>query len=212
MFFAVSISLKTKNQKPKTFKMKILILDNYDSFTYNLVHMVEKITGNFPVVFRNDEISIEAVGNYDVIMLSPGPGIPNEAGILKDVIKSYAGIKPIFGVCLGLQAITEVFGGTIINLEDVFHGVATEMRITDKDAVIFKDVPETFLAARYHSWAATDEGFPEEIQVTARDEDGLIQAIQHKIFPISAVQFHPESILTDVGEQLLRNFINSVKK
>ena len=212
MFFAVSISLKTQNQKPKTFKMKILILDNYDSFTYNLVHMVEKITGNFPAVFRNDEISIEAVGNYDVIMLSPGPGIPNEAGILKDVIKRYAGIKPIFGVCLGLQAITEVFGGTIINLEDVFHGVATEMRITDKDAVIFKDVPETFLAARYHSWAATDEGFPEEIQVTARDEDGLIQAIQHKIFPISAVQFHPESILTDVGEQLLRNFINSVKK
>ena len=192
--------------------MKILILDNYDSFTYNLVHMVEKITGNFPVVFRNDEISIEAVGNYDVIMLSPGPGIPDEAGILKDVIKRYAGIKPIFGVCLGLQAITEVFGGTIINLEDVFHGVATEMRITDKDAVIFKDVPETFLAARYHSWAATDEGFPEEIQVTARDEDGLIQAIQHKIYPISAVQFHPESILTDVGEQLLRNFINSVKK
>jgi len=212
LFFAVSILLKTKNQKPKTFKMKILILDNYDSFTYNLVHMVEKITGNFPTVFRNDEISIEAVGNYDVIMLSPGPGIPNEAGILKDVIKRYAGIKPIFGVCLGLQAITEVFGGTIINLEDVFHGVATEMRITDKDAVIFKDVPETFLAARYHSWAATDEGFPEEIQVTARDEDGLIQAIQHKIFPISAVQFHPESILTDVGEQLLRNFINSVKK
>jgi len=211
LFFAVSILLKTKNQKPKTFKMKILILDNYDSFTYNLVHMVEKITGNFPAVFRNDEISIEAVGNYDVIMLSPGPGIPNEAGILKDVIKRYAGIKPIFGVCLGLQAITEVFGGTIINLEDVFHGVATEMRITDKDAVIFKDVPETFLAARYHSWAATDEGFPEEIQVTARDEDGLIQAIQHKIFPISAVQFHPESILTDVGEQLLRNFINSVK-
>jgi len=211
LFFAVSILLKTKNQKPKTFKMKILILDNYDSFTYNLVHMVEKITGNFPAVFRNDEISIEAIGNYDVIMLSPGPGIPNEAGILKDVIKRYAGIKPIFGVCLGLQAITEVFGGTIINLEDVFHGVATEMRITDKDAVIFKDVPETFLAARYHSWAATDEGFPEEIQVTARDEDGLIQAIQHKIFPISAVQFHPESILTDVGEQLLRNFINSVK-
>ena len=191
--------------------MKILILDNYDSFTYNLVHMVEKITGNFPVVFRNDEISIEAVGNYDVIMLSPGPGIPDEAGILKDVIKRYAGIKPIFGVCLGLQAITEVFGGTIINLEDVFHGVATEMRITDKDAVIFKDVPETFLAARYHSWAATDEGFPEEIQVTARDEDGLIQAIQHKIFPISAVQFHPESILTDVGEQLVRNFITSCK-
>jgi anthranilate synthase component 2 len=192
--------------------MKILILDNYDSFTYNLVHMVEKITGNYPAVFRNDEISIEDVNNYDVIMLSPGPGIPDEAGILKDVIKTYAGVKPIFGVCLGLQAITEVFGGKIINLDNVFHGVATEMKVSDPSAIIFKDVPEIFLAARYHSWAATDEGFPEEIQVTARDEDGLIQAIEHKIFPISAVQFHPESILTDVGEQLLRNFINSIKK
>ncbi|WP_405606737.1 anthranilate synthase component II [Polaribacter sp. Asnod1-A03] len=189
--------------------MKILILDNYDSFTYNLVHMVEKITGNFPAVFRNDEISIADVANYDMIMLSPGPGIPDEAGILKEVIKTYAGIKPIFGVCLGLQAITEVFGGKIINLNDVFHGVATEMKVTDKNATIFKDVPEIFLAARYHSWAATDEGFPEEIQVTARDEDGLIQAIEHKIFPISAVQFHPESILTDVGEQLVANFINA---
>ncbi|QOD60455.1 aminodeoxychorismate/anthranilate synthase component II [Polaribacter haliotis] len=192
--------------------MKILILDNYDSFTYNLVHMVEKITGNFPAVFRNDEISIADVGNFDIIMLSPGPGIPDEAGILKEVIKTYAGIKPIFGVCLGLQAITEVFGGKIINLDEVFHGVATEMRVTDKNATIFKDVPETFLAARYHSWAATDEGFPEEIQVTARDEDGLIQAIEHKIFPISAVQFHPESILTDVGEQLVTNFINKHSK
>ena len=189
--------------------MKILILDNYDSFTYNLVHMVEKITGNFPAVFRNDEINIADVGNYDMIMLSPGPGIPDEAGILKDVIKTYAGIKPIFGVCLGLQAITEVFGGNIINLEDVFHGVATEMRVADTSAIIFKDVPETFMAARYHSWAATDEGFPKEIQVTARDEDGLIQAIEHKIFPISAVQFHPESILTDVDEQLVTNFINA---
>ena len=189
--------------------MKILILDNYDSFTYNLVHMVEKITGIFPAVFRNDEISIEDINYYDMIMLSPGPGIPEEAGILKEVIKTYAGIKPIFGVCLGLQAITEVFGGEIINLEAVFHGVATKMTVTDKNATIFKEVPETFLAARYHSWAATDEGFPEEIQVTARDEAGLIQAIEHKVFPISAVQFHPESILTDVGEQLVRNFINS---
>ena len=189
--------------------MKILILDNYDSFTYNLVHLVEKITGNFPSVFRNDEISIADVANYDMIMLSPGPGIPDEAGILKEVIKTYAGIKPIFGVCLGLQAITEVFGGKIINLHDVFHGVATEMSVIAKNAIIFKDVPETFLAARYHSWAATDEGFPEEIQVTARDEDGLIQAIEHKMFPISAVQFHPESILTEVGEQIVRNFIEA---
>ena len=192
--------------------MNILILDNYDSFTYNLVHMVEKITGNSPAVFRNNEINISDIRNYDMIMLSPGPGIPDEAGILKEVIKTYAGVKPIFGICLGLQAITEVFGGKIINLDEVFHGVATEMKVTDPSATIFKEVSETFLAARYHSWAATDEGFPQEIQVTARDEDGLIQAIEHKIFPISAVQFHPESILTEVGEQLVTNFINAHSK
>lgn len=189
--------------------MEILILDNYDSFTYNLVHMVEKITGKFPAVFRNDEISIQDVGNFDIIMLSPGPGIPDEAGILKEVIKTYAGKKPIFGVCLGLQAITEVFGGKIINLDDVFHGVATEMKVTDSSAVIFKNIPETFMAARYHSWSATDEEFPKELKVTARDEEGGIQAIEHTIYPISAVQFHPESILTDVGEQLVTNFINA---
>lgn len=189
--------------------MKILIIDNYDSFTYNLVHMVEKITGNFPAVFRNDEISIAEVENYDIIMLSPGPGIPDEAGVLKEVIKTYASKKPIFGVCLGLQAITEVFGGKIINLDDVFHGVATEMKVTDKNAIIFKDIPEKFMAARYHSWSANDKDFPKEIQVIARDEEGGIQAIEHKVFPISAVQFHPESILTDVGEQIVTNFINA---
>ena len=191
--------------------MNILILDNYDSFTYNLVHMVEKITGNFPSVFRNDEISIENVGNYDMIVLSPGPGIPDEAGILKEVIKTYAGKIPIFGVCLGLQAITEVFGGKIVNLEDVFHGVATEMTVTDTSAIIFNDVSEKFMAARYHSWAASDEGFPAGITITARDEDGGIQALEHKVFNMSAVQFHPESILTDVGEQLVRNFIDNAK-
>lgn len=192
--------------------MKILILDNYDSFTYNLVHMVEDITGEYPAVFRNDEISIEAVGNYDVIMLSPGPGIPDEAGILKEVIKTYAGKKPIFGVCLGLQAITEVFGGKIINLDDVFHGVATDMRVTDPSGIIFKDVPEVFSAARYHSWAASDDDFPTELKVTARDEENGIQALEHRAYNISAVQFHPESILTDVGEQLVRNFLNNVTK
>ncbi|WP_075344404.1 anthranilate synthase component II [Tenacibaculum agarivorans] len=191
--------------------MKILVLDNYDSFTYNLVHMVEKITDTYPDVYRNDEISIEEVGTYDVIMLSPGPGIPDEAGILKEVIQTYAGKKPIFGVCLGLQAITEVFGGKIINLDDVFHGVATEMKVTDTNAVIFKDIPETFLAARYHSWSASDEGFPNDLKVTARDEDNRIQAIEHQEFKLSAVQFHPESILTEVGEQLVRNFIDSCK-
>ena len=192
--------------------MKILIIDNYDSFTYNLVHMVEKITNQLPTVFRNDEISLEDVNNFDLIMLSPGPGIPEEAGILKEIIRNYAGKKPIFGVCLGLQAITEVFGGSIVNLDTVYHGVATLMDVVDESAVIFKDIPTPFLAARYHSWSATEDGFPEVLKVTARDEDGGIQAIAHKVFPISAVQFHPESILTEVGEQIVTNFINSVKK
>ncbi|PHR69605.1 MAG: aminodeoxychorismate/anthranilate synthase component II [Lutibacter sp.] len=191
--------------------MNILILDNYDSFTYNLVHMVEKITGKFPDVFRNDEITLEEIEKYDLIMLSPGPGIPDEAGILKEVIKEYAGKKPIFGVCLGLQAITEVFGGKIENMDEVFHGVATEMTVTNDMATIFQGVPETFLAARYHSWIATDIDFPAELVVTARDNEGGIQAIEHKRFNLSAVQFHPESILTEVGEQIVRNFIEANK-
>ena len=189
--------------------MKILIIDNYDSFTYNLVHMVEKITGEFPAVFRNDEIALEDINAYDLIMLSPGPGIPDEAGILKDAIQMYAGKKPIFGVCLGLQAITEVFGGTIINMDEVFHGVATEMKVTQPTATIFGGVPTEFPAARYHSWIASKEDLPEVLEITAEDEDGGIMAIRHKEFPISAVQFHPESILTEVGEQLVKNFIEA---
>ncbi len=192
--------------------MKILILDNYDSFTYNLVHMVEDITGQLPDVYRNDEISVEEIERYDAIILSPGPGIPDEAGILKSVIKAYSGKKPIFGVCLGLQAITEVFGGKIENMGEVFHGVATEMEIVKKDAVIFKGIPEKFEAARYHSWIASNDNFPSEISITAKDEDGAIQAIEHNLFNISAVQFHPESILTEVGEQIVRNFIDNAKK
>jgi len=172
--------------------------------------MVEKITDKFPDVYRNDEISIDEVGAYDLIILSPGPGIPDEAGILKEVIKTYAGKLPIFGVCLGLQAITEVFGGTITNMNEVFHGVATDMKVVQKEAVIFKDVPEIFPAARYHSWIASKENLPDTLEVTAVDEDGEIMAIRHKEYPISAVQFHPESILTEVGEQLVRNFIDSI--
>ncbi|PKH49239.1 aminodeoxychorismate/anthranilate synthase component II [Tenacibaculum sp. Bg11-29] len=192
--------------------MNILILDNYDSFTYNLVHMVEDITGNLPDVYRNDEISIEEIERYDAIILSPGPGIPDEAGILKNVIKKYAGKKPIFGVCLGLQAITEVFGGKIENMGEVFHGVATEMEVINKNAILFKDIPEKFDAARYHSWIASNENFPSEIMITAKDEDGGIQAIEHKVFNLSAVQFHPESILTEVGEQIVRNFLDNIKE
>ena len=169
--------------------------------------MVEKITNQLPTVFRNDEITIEDIDNYDMIMLSPGPGIPNEAGILKEVIRRYAGKKPIFGVCLGLQAIVEVFGGTIINMDQVFHGVATSMKVTKSDAAIFNGIQKEFQAARYHSWIASNENFPEDLEITAEDEAGGIMAIRHRHFPISAVQFHPESILTALGEQIVKNFI-----
>lgn len=192
--------------------MKILIIDNYDSFTYNLVHMVEKITGEFPTVFRNDEIELEEIDQYDLIMLSPGPGIPDEAGILKETIKAFTGKKPIFGVCLGLQAITEVFGGSIINMEEVFHGVATEMKVMQPEATIFKGIPSEFPAARYHSWIASKEDFPDDLEITAMDENGEIMALRHKEHAISAVQFHPESILTEVGEQIVSNFIEANKK
>ena len=173
--------------------------------------MIEAITGTLPEVFRNDQIAVEAIARYDVIILSPGPGIPDEAGILKEVIATYAGRIPMFGVCLGLQAITEVFGGQIENLGAVFHGVATEMQVVQKEAAIFKGIPEKFLAARYHSWIASKENFPSTIAITAIDEDGEIQAIQHREFNIAAVQFHPESILTDVGEQLVRNFLDTIE-
>lgn len=191
--------------------MKIIILDNYDSFTYNLVHMVEDITGEYPAVFRNDEISIEAINEYDLIILSPGPGIPDEAGILKETIKAYAGKKPIFGVCLGLQAITEVFGGSLENMDEVFHGVATTMTVSSENSVIYKDFPAEFEAARYHSWMASKTNFPEELQITSVDEFGDIMSIQHKEYNISAVQFHPESILTPMGEKMVRNFIEASK-
>jgi anthranilate synthase component 2 len=189
--------------------MKILVIDNYDSFTYNLVHMVENITGEYPAVFRNDEIEIEAINKYDLIILSPGPGIPDEAGILKEVIKTYAATKPIFGVCLGLQAITEVFGGSLENLDSVFHGVATTMKVTNFDAVIYKDMPAEFEAARYHSWIASLKNFPSELEITSVDEFGEIMSLQHKKYNISAVQYHPESILTPLGEQMVRNFIQA---
>lgn len=189
--------------------MKILIVDNYDSFTYNLVHMVEDITGKKPKVFRNDEITISEISTYDLLILSPGPGIPDEAGILKQVIKTYAGKKPIFGVCLGLQAITEVFGGQLENLEEVFHGVATKIKITNTKAEIYKNLPQEFEAARYHSWIASPNNFPEELEITSVDESGSIMSIQHKKHKISAVQYHPESVLTPLGKQIIQNFIEA---
>lgn len=191
--------------------MKILVLDNYDSFTYNLVHMIEDITGEFPDVYRNDEIDIKNIDKYDLIILSPGPGIPDEAGILKEVIKTYAPKKPIFGVCLGLQAITEVFGGSIVNLDTVYHGVATTMKVTEPNSLIYKDVPAEFEAARYHSWIAAAEDFPKDLKVTAIDENGSIMSLEHSEYDLFAVQYHPESILTPQGEQIVKNFIEAFK-
>jgi anthranilate synthase component 2 len=191
--------------------MKIVVLDNYDSFTYNLVHLIEKITGISPAVFRNDEISVEALNSFDMLVLSPGPGLPNEAGILKEVIKTYATTKPIFGVCLGLQAITEVFGGQLENLESVYHGVATTMEVVKGNAIIYKNMPQTFEAARYHSWIASSNNFPNELEITAIDANGAIMSLQHKNYKISAVQYHPESILTPMGETIVKNFINAYK-
>jgi anthranilate synthase component II len=187
--------------------MKILVLDNYDSFTYNLVHLIEKITGEEPSVFRNDKIALEEIEQFDKILLSPGPGLPSESGILMDVIQSYAPSKSIFGVCLGLQAMAEVFGGKLQNLSTVYHGVATEISVTEPTEIIFKGIPEKFAAGRYHSWVAEKSTLPECFTITAEDHEGLIMGIRHKSYDLSAVQFHPESILTAFGEVMLRNWL-----
>lgn len=186
--------------------MKILVFDNYDSFTYNLVHLVEKITHGKVDVFRNDEIPLEKVKDYDKIILSPGPGIPEEAGLLLPLIKEYAASKSILGVCLGHQAIGESFGGKLVNLSTVYHGVAMPCRFI-KDTPLFKGLPQTIDVGRYHSWVVSDENFPEELEITAVDEHNYIMALQHKNLDVQGVQFHPESVLTPLGETILRNWI-----
>jgi anthranilate synthase component II len=192
---------------------KILVFDNYDSFTYNLVHLVEKITNEKVDVFRNDEITLEQVNVYDKIILSPGPGVPSEAGLLLPLIKQYAATKSILGVCLGHQAIGEAFGGTLINLSKVYHGVATKIQVGKRQCAVgtslFNELPNEIEVGRYHSWIISDENFPEELEVTARDENGYIMALQHKTFDVQGVQFHPESVLTPDGEQILRNWLKT---
>lgn len=192
--------------------MKILVFDNYDSFTYNLVHLVEKITNEKVDVFRNDQIPLEEVKNYDKIILSPGPGLPVEAGLLLPLIKEYAATKSIVGVCLGHQAIGEVFGGKLENLSNVYHGVATEMKTVNGkqltvNSKLFNGLKSPFLAGRYHSWIVSKENFPEELEVTAEDENGYIMAMQHKTYDVQGVQFHPESVLTPDGEIIMRNWL-----
>jgi len=191
--------------------MKILVFDNYDSFTYNLVHLLEKIIHDKVTVVRNDEIALEEVDKYDKIILSPGPGIPKEAGLLISLIKEYAATKSILGVCLGHQAIGEAFGGTLVNLTTVYHGVALPVivdenrRITAND--LFVDLPTNMLVGRYHSWVIDKVGFPEELEVVAEDNNGYIMALQHKQYDIKGVQFHPESVLTPDGEKMVRNWV-----
>ena len=192
--------------------MKILVFDNYDSFTYNLVHLVEKILHQKVDVYRNDQISLDKVDEYDKIILSPGPGLPGEAGLLLPLIRQYASSKSILGVCLGHQAIAEAFGGRLINLSTVYHGVATPVALfNDKQPELFADLPAAIEVGRYHSWIVGDDGFPEQLEVTARDENNYIMALRHKQYDVQGVQFHPESVLTPDGEKIMRNWLSSSK-
>lgn len=213
--------------------MKILVFDNYDSFTYNLVHLVERILHQEVDVHRNDQIPLEKVKEYDKIILSPGPGIPEEAGLLLPLIKEYAPSKSILGVCLGHQAIGEAFGGRLVNLDEVYHGVATPVRVVNRETSnvkrqrsnadggsnsrltfhvsrnLFEGLPKEFEVGRYHSWIISEENFPKELEVTARDENNFIMALQHKTYDVQGVQFHPESVLTPKGEDILKNWLKT---
>jgi len=187
--------------------VRILVFDNYDSFTYNLVHLVEKIIHQKVEVFRNDEIPLEKVKDYDKIILSPGPGIPVEAGLLLPLIKEYASSKSILGVCLGHQAIGEAFGGSLVNLSTVYHGVATKCQLDNGKSALFKGLPEEIEVGRYHSWVVDDKGFPNELEITARDDNNYIMGLQHKKYDVQGVQFHPESVLTPMGEAIMKNWL-----
>lgn len=187
--------------------MKILVFDNYDSFTYNIVHALRELGCN-PDVVRNDQISLDEVEKYDKIIISPGPGIPEEAGILMPLLKRYAGKKPILGVCLGHQAIGQNFGAKLLNLPEVYHGIATPIDVIAED-YIFKGLPSKFDVGRYHSWVVDTENFPnDQLEVIARDENGMIMALRHKYYDIRGVQFHPESILTPQGMQIIANWLD----
>ncbi|MCB2379111.1 aminodeoxychorismate/anthranilate synthase component II [Hymenobacter sp. BT635] len=188
--------------------MKILVLDNYDSFTYNLVQLLRELGyGAATDVVRNDKINLDDIEQYDAIMLSPGPGVPSEAGLMPAVIRRYAPTKRMLGVCLGHQGIAEAFGGELYNLPAVLHGIATDADIVAGDDRLFNGLPERFKVGRYHSWVVTPENFPEELEVTARDTNGQILALRHRNYDVRGVQFHPESILTEHGHQMLKNWL-----
>lgn len=184
---------------------KIVIIDNYDSFTYNLSHLVKEL-GAEVTVLRNDQFEMDMLERFDKIILSPGPGIPSEAGLLLNVIKEYAGKKPILGVCLGHQAIGECFGAKLTNLSEVYHGVATPINIT-KDDKLFEDLPKQIEVGRYHSWVVSQEDLPNSLEVTSVSEEGFIMSLRHKEYDIRGIQFHPESVLTPVGKKIIENWL-----
>lgn len=185
---------------------KILVIDNYDSFTYNLVHLLQELNQKYTVL-RNDKFKLEEVEEYDKILLSPGPGIPEEAGLLMDIIRTYAATKSILGICLGQQAIAEVFGGTLYNMPKPLHGVATDIIITDDEEPLFKNFPRDAKIGRYHSWAVNKDTLPEDLHITAVDSLGIIMALTHKRYNVRGMQFHPESILTPNGKILIENWL-----
>ena len=189
--------------------MKILLVDNYDSFTWNLFHYLEQITDGEIIVKQNDEISADEAGAYDRIILSPGPGLPDEAGSTKEIIRKYFSSKPILGVCLGHQAIGEVFGAKLKNLSAVKHGVASALVVKDKEEKIFSGMEKDISIGHYHSWVVSKENFPSDLKITAEDSEGNIMAIRHKKFNVCGVQFHPESVLTSDGLTMLKNWISN---
>ncbi|MFC3197195.1 anthranilate synthase component II [Parapedobacter deserti] len=187
---------------------KILVIDNYDSFTFNLVHLLYEC-GHEATVWRNDKFALEEVAAFDKILLSPGPGIPEEAGLLLEVIRKYGPSKSILGICLGQQAIAEVYGGSLYNLSKPVHGTATPLVITDRDEPLFKGLPLSFPIGRYHSWAVSREGLPDTLRITAEDEHQVIMAISHKTDDVRGLQFHPESVLTQYGREMIANWLDA---
>jgi anthranilate synthase component II len=189
--------------------MKILLLDNYDSFTFNLFQLVGEVGGVVPDVFRNDKIALEDVEKYDKILLSPGPGLPNEAGIMPALVKEFAPRKSILGVCLGHQCIGETFGAGLENMERVCHGFGVETTVTDAKETLFQNVPRNFVSGRYHSWIVSQKNLPEDLQITAIDGENRIMALRHKNYDVRGIQFHPESVLTPEGARIIKNWLDN---
>ncbi len=191
--------------------MKVLLLDNYDSFTFNLFQLVGEICGNVPDVFRNDKIAMEEIEKYDKILLSPGPGLPSEAGIMPEVVREFAATKSILGVCLGHQCVAETFGAKLENMERVCHGFGMNTLVKSADEILFQGVPKEFQSGRYHSWMVSPEDLPDCLEVTATDDDERIMALRHRVLDVRGVQFHPESVLTPEGVTILRNWLEEKK-